>query len=83
MAGHHHGGPRLQRHFNARHTGAHAGVLGDLPGIVLRHIQVGAYEYPLACNSPLVTQILKAFELHDASSKIKLIRLATSGGDVE
>ena len=44
MRGHHHRRAIFQRELNCRHRGANAGVVGDVAGVVLRHVQVGADE---------------------------------------
>ncbi len=49
VAGDHHGSARIECHLDARHAGADAGVFGDVAGVVLRHIEVGADKNPLAC----------------------------------
>ena len=68
MAGHHHGGPGIQRHLDARNAGADAGVFGDVTGIVLRHIQIGTDENTFAGHLALGDQIRKADHLHEKTS---------------
>jgi hypothetical protein len=43
--------------LDARHRGANARVFCDVTGIVLRHIQIGANENPLAFDFALLAQI--------------------------
>jgi len=50
VAGDHHRGTGIERHPDAGHAGADAGVFGDVAGIVLRHVEVGADKHPLACG---------------------------------
>ena len=64
MRGHHHSGTRVQRELDTRCRGANAGVFGDIPGIVLRHIQVGTDKNTFAGHLALGTQIRKADEFH-------------------
>jgi hypothetical protein len=48
VAGDHDGGTGVQRHLDGGDAGADARVFGDLTGIVLRHVQVGADEHAFA-----------------------------------
>jgi len=48
VRGDHHRGTGVERQLDAGHRGADAGVLGDVAGIVLRHVEVGTDEDALA-----------------------------------
>jgi len=64
VAGDHDGGTGVQRHLDGRDAGADARVFGDVPGVVLRDVQVGADEDALALGLALGTEIGEADELH-------------------
>ena len=64
VAGHHHSRPGVQRHLNARHAGAHAGVFSDVARVVLGHVQVGTDEHALASDFALGNQVRKTDHLH-------------------
>ena len=64
VAGHHDGCACIQGHLNARHRGANARVFGDVPGIVLRHIQIGTDENTLAFHTASRAQIGKTNHVH-------------------
>ncbi len=49
---------------DGRHRGADAGVFGDIAGIVLRHVEIGADEHALALELTLLGQVGEANELH-------------------
>ncbi|CAM2151952.1 hypothetical protein PT2222_270067 [Paraburkholderia tropica] len=59
----HDSGARIQRGLDGRHGGAHAGVFGDVAVVVLRHVQVGADEHPLALELAFGDQIGKTQNL--------------------
>jgi hypothetical protein len=61
----HHGGAGVKRGADRRHGGADASVFGDLAGIVLRHVEVGANEYALVAQGALVDQVLQSGEIED------------------
>jgi hypothetical protein len=65
----HHGRTGCQRHLDAGHAGADAGVLGDAAVIGLRHIQVGADENALASGLAVGTQIRKTDDVHGVKKK--------------
>jgi len=44
----HHGSTGAQRSLDGRHGSADAGVFGDVAGVVLRHVEVGADKHALA-----------------------------------
>ncbi|MNN58444.1 hypothetical protein D3C81_1734920 [compost metagenome] len=59
VGGDHHRGAGGEAGLDRGHRGADAGVLGDMAGVVLRHVQVGADEDPLAGDFALGNQIGK------------------------
>ena len=61
---HHHGGAGFERHPDARHRGADAGVFGDAAGVVLRDVEIGADEDALPGDFALGAQIGKADDVH-------------------
>ena len=65
VRGDHHRGAFLQREADARQRGADARVVGDGAGLVLRHIEIGADEDPLAAQLKLG----HALEAHDVTSR--------------
>jgi hypothetical protein len=68
VRGDHYGGARIERHPNARHRGADASVLGDAAatrgGMVLRHVQISADKYALACRQAFARHIGKPEHCH-------------------
>ena len=50
VRGDHHRRAGVQRHADAGHRGADARVFGDVAGVVLRHVEVGADEHALAAR---------------------------------
>ena len=78
MAGDHHRRAGGQRHLDARHGRADAGVFADVAVVVKRHIEVGADEDTLALGFSLGAQVGEAEDVHGA--KI-LVFLILGGGD--
>ena len=64
MGRHHDCRAGVQRLADRRHRSPDPGVFGDLAGIVLRHIEIGAYEHALALELTLLGQVGEANELH-------------------
>ena len=60
----HDGGTGIQRHANSGHAGTHAGVFGDVAGVVLRDIQIGADEHTLASGLALGAEVGKTDDFH-------------------
>ena len=60
MRGDHDRGATRERILDGRHRRTDARVVGDVPGVVLRYIEVGADEHPLAADIDLG----EALELH-------------------
>ena len=69
VRGHHHRRTGLQRHLDAGHGGADAGVLGDRAGVVLRDVEVGTDEDAPAGHAALGNQIGKSDDVHEDSRK--------------
>ena len=68
MRGNHDGSTSVQRHQDAGHAGPDAGVLGDVAGVVLRHIQVRADEDALAGDFATGAQVGETDEVHGETS---------------
>jgi hypothetical protein len=64
MTGDHDGGTGSQRHLDAGHGGADAGVFADLAVVVKWHVEVGADEDALAFGAALSAQIGEANDVH-------------------
>jgi hypothetical protein len=64
VAGDHDGGTGVQRHADAGHAGADARVFGDVAGVVLRHVEVGADEHALALGLALGHEVGESDDLH-------------------
>ena len=69
MRGDHHRGACVQRHADARHRGADAGVFGDAAGVVLRYVEVGADEDALAGDAALGDEVGKSKDVHGRNSR--------------
>ena len=59
VAGDHHRSAGIERHPDAGHTGANAGVFGDIARVVLRHIEVGPDKHPFALGKAAGDHISK------------------------
>ena len=57
MRRNHHRRPSVQSHLNARYRGANAGVFGDVAVLVLRHVEISAYEDALALELSLGDEV--------------------------
>jgi hypothetical protein len=68
----HHRGAGLQRLLDAGHAGADSGVLGDLAGIVLRHVQVGTDEDTLTRHLAGGDEIGKTKNVHDETQELMI-----------
>src|SRR5471030_3139066 len=66
MGRHHHFGAGGQRRLDGRHRSANARIFGDLAGIALRHVQIGADEHTLALQRVLGDQILQTDEVQNS-----------------
>jgi hypothetical protein len=66
VRGEHHRGAGLHGHADAGQAGTDAGVFGDLAGVVLRHVEVGPDEDPLAGDAALGDEVGEAQEVHAA-----------------
>jgi hypothetical protein len=55
--------PAWLRLADRGNRGADARVFGDVAGVVLRHVQIGADEHALAAHLPLGDQVGQADEL--------------------
>ena len=67
VRGNHHRSASLERHLDAGHRGADAGVFGDAAGVVLRHVQVSADEDALAGDPAGGHEIGKTEDVHGGS----------------
>jgi hypothetical protein len=66
VRGDHDGGAGLEGGGDRRHGGADAGVFGDVAGVILRHVQVGADEHALSRQRLLVDQVLQTGEIENS-----------------
>ena len=60
----HHCRTRVECHFDGRQRGTDAGVLGDIAGIVLRHVEISADKDAFVFGLAVGAEIGKADELH-------------------
>jgi hypothetical protein len=74
VAGDHHRRTGVQRHADAGHRGADAGVFGDAAGVVLRHVEVGTDEHTLALCRPWATRSAKRSTFMVVLSRVKVGR---------
>ena len=66
VRGHHHRRAGVERHADARHRGADARVFGDVAGVILRHVEVGADEDALAGDAALGDEVGESKDIHGA-----------------
>ena len=65
---------------DAGHAGADAGVFGDVAGVVLRHVQVGADEDALAGHLAGGDEVGEAEDVHSGAVGSRILRLRRSTG---
>ena len=74
MAGDHHRGACGQRHLDARHRGADAGVFADVAVVVKGDVEVGADKDALALGLSLGAEVGKAEDVHGLVSLLCYLR---------
>jgi hypothetical protein len=65
VAGDHDGGAGVQRHLDAGHAGADAGVFGDGAAVVLRDVEVGTDENAFAGRKSAGHHVGETEDFHD------------------